>query len=289
MKRSILILSFVMLFANNTQADEMSLPSCGENCTYSMLENGTDSNGNTTYTLIIEPITEGTEATIKRYDRPGYSTTTDYAPWRNANVSKVEVKEGIVSVGGHAFEDMLSIKEVSLPNGLMSIGSEAFHNCRSLEKINLPDTLTSLGEWSLNLTAVSSIEIPSGITAIRAYTFDGTNIETLIIPDNVKSLNLTSFFGSNGGYQGMTLKNLYCPEALKAQCEAAVALKVNTEEPVQVKTYQKFGENEFLIDGRFYRKPNDFYADEHIKKRIYSVGEANAVSGKKNKVMIRYR
>jgi len=137
MKQSMLILSFVMLFVNNAQADEMSLPSCGENCTYSMLANGTDSDCNTTYTLIIEPIIKGTEATVNRYDSLGYSTTTNYAPWRNVNVSKVEVKEGIVSIGSHAFEDMWSIKEVQLSNGLESIGAEAFHNCSNLENINL--------------------------------------------------------------------------------------------------------------------------------------------------------
>ena len=61
MKKGILILG--LLTALNANAEK--LPSCGENCTYSYVENGVDNDNNPTYTLTISPIDSSKPASIR--------------------------------------------------------------------------------------------------------------------------------------------------------------------------------------------------------------------------------
>ena len=43
------------------------------------------------------------------------------------------------------------------------------------------------------------------------------------------------------------------------------------------------------MNGKFYTSLSDWAKDNYIKKRIYTIDEANAVAGEKNRVSIKYR
>ncbi len=282
MRKLFFVLTLILSF--NALADD--LPSCGTNCTYSYVQNGTDQNNEPTYTLIMEPIDQNQEASTQ-----GSAICTDgchnTSLWADTNVTKVEIKEGITSIGSSTFEFMSTITEISLPEGLKNIGSEAL-NGTHLTHIDIPSSVTSIGGWVFNISTLQSINgLPQGLTSIGAYTFANSSLTELVIPDSVTSMSIEAFGGITG-YQGATIQTLYCSEALQSQCEAAVQWKKDLGRTVNVVPYQKYGDK-FYYNGKFYTSPNDIIGDKHIQKRIYTIDEANRVAGQKNRVSIKYR
>lgn len=255
---------------------------CGENCVYSMFENGTDENGNVTYTLVLEPSDTTKTATIGPYSR-----TSDYhtsAPWGRTNVSRVEVKEGITDIGGHAFEDMPSITYVDLPTGLKTIGVEAF-NQAGIKTLTIPDSVTDIGEWAFSSNKfLTTLVLGENLQNIGAKAFaNNQSLKNVVIPESVLNLSSTTFGGVGSYRRSVLLDNIYCSNAQNEQCDAAVA-----DMGIVSKTYEKYG-NGYLFDGKFYAKFSDIGTPNHVKKRIYTTDEASRISGKKNSVSIRYK
>ena len=221
-----------------------------------------------------------------------YSNLASYnpdniAPWYEygQNIQKVVVEEGITSIGNASFEKLPNLQEATLPQGLKTIGNNAFNNCVALSSIKIPDTVTSIGGWAFYHTDLSEVELPPNLSTLSPAVLYRVPLTTLVIPDNISTISETAF--NYWAEASTTLQNLYCPEHLKEQC--AKAVKDFTLTPVSIQTYQKLPNGELLIGGKFYQNPNDIYGDNRIKKRIYTVNEANMLSGKKNKVMIRYK
>ncbi len=287
MKKYILILGLILSF--NASADD--LPSCGPNCTYSYTQNGTDQNGNITYTLTIKPIDDTKNASISSYSRCyGCSgdETGNYAPWRFEKVTSVVIEKGVTDIGTHAFEDMRSLKTLELPEGLKTIGGEAFHST-SIEKVDLPSTLTSIGEYSFSITTLKEInELPEGLKVINSQAFSNTQIKDWVIPASVTSIAQHAFGSTGSDWKHSSIENLYCAEPIADQCEAAVQWKKDLGKTVKVTTYKKDGDKIFYKN-QWYNSANDILSGDYIKKRIYTINEANAVAGKVNSVKIRYR
>ena len=277
MKKYILILGLILCF--HAQAGE--LPSCGENCTY-IIEGDT---------LTIKPIDSTTEAKIKSYTRygsEGNNTNPEYAPWRfNNEIKKVVIESGITSIGYHSFED-IKITEVSLPEGLKTIEDEAFHNT-SIEKVDLPSSLTSISGYAFSIGALKEInKLPEGLKVIDAKAFSNTQIKDWVIPSSVTKLSPLAFGSNESGWNNSLIENLYCAEPIADQCEAAVQWKKDLGKTVKVTTYKKDG-NKIFYKNHWYNNANDILSGDYIKKRIYTIDEANQVAGKVNSVKIRYR
>ena len=217
--------------------------------------------------------------------------TSNPAPWAQSQiigrVNNVVIEEGITSVGAHAFEDMNYIQEVSLPNSLKVIRTEAFANMKNLEKINIPDGLTTLENYALSSYRNNPdfSLLPSSLTSIGYYTLPLTP-EELVIPENVTHISNNAFGGSKGV---SNLKKLYCAENLKAQCEATISSLQDTDKNVELVTYQKTADGNVFYQGRWYVKANDIGTSNYIKKRIYTIDEANQVAGEVNSFKIKYR
>ncbi len=225
-----------------------------------------------------------------RYDGLYGLPTSNPAPWAQSQiigrVNNVVIEEGMTSVGAHAFEDMYAISEVSLPKSLKVIRAEAFANIGNLEKINIPDGLTTLENFALasyrNNPDFSLL--PSSLTLIGSDTLPLTP-EELVIPENVTYISNEAFRGSSV----INLKKLYCAENLKAQCKAAISFLQDTDKNVELVTYQKTADGNVFYQGRWYAKANDIGTPNYIKKRIYTIDEANFVAGEVNSFKIKYR
>jgi len=285
MKKYILILGLILSF--NAQAGE--LPSCGENCTYSYTQNGTDQDGNITYTLTIKPIDSEQTAKVQAYDRYGATTKENpvYAPWRRERVTSVVIEKGVTDIGSHSFED-IKITEVSLPEGLKTIGAEAFHNT-SLVRVDLPSSLTSIGDFAFCIWSLQEVsDIPEEMTRLAHQVFSNTKIKNWVIPEGVKNIAPTAFGSKIKQYSSSSIENLYCNETIADQCDAAVQWKRDLGNEVNVITYKKDGDKIFYKN-KWYNNANDILSGDYIKKRIYTIDEANAVAGKTNRISIRYR
>lgn len=282
MKKWVLMLVFCLFF--NAHADE--LPLCGTNCTYSLVQNGTDKNNEPTYTLIMEPIDQNQEASTL-----GSATCTggchNTSLWANSNVTKVEFKEGITKIGGSTLEFMPTVTEITLPQGLKEVGQEAFYGVR-ITNIDIPNTVTSIGSWAFIISTLQSVNLPQNLTSIGDIAFANSSLTEVVIPESVTTLSNSAFGYNNPSWKSAAIKNLYCSEALKSQCKAAVQWKKDLGQTINVIAYQKYGD-EYYVDGRFYEKPQDIGTKNHIKKRIYTIEEANRVAGEKNRVSIKYR
>ena len=162
----------------------------------------------------------------------------------------------------YSFSSISGIKNVIIEEGITNLGSHTFYGMRNLENIAMPDTLTSIG-WN-------------------AFT-GGTQLTSIIIPNSV------TYMGGSDQYSvfGQTVTSVYCSEAQKNMCRQA--LEWSGLDVAQVlKTYQKYGD-EYYYGGRFYQSENDIGTTNYIKKRIYTIDEANRVSGNKNTFKIKYK
>ena len=294
MKKYILILTAFLVF--NASADE--LPSCGENCTYEKIENGVDQNGNKTYTLKIFAIDSNELASIKDYERRGYENKETYewyvgtqesAPWASdTTITKVELESGIASIGAHAFTDMYSVTEISLPEGLQSIGNVALHGTK-ITNLDLPDSLKSLGGYSLAIANLQQINgIPEGLNFLGKAVFaTATDINSINIPDELFKDDSTIYDNS---LEGTSIVTLYCSALNQDACEAFVTKAKNNRASQNLKAeiYHTDG-NKVFYENHWYNNIGDILNGNHIKKRIYTIDEANRVAGPTNRISIRYR
>jgi len=127
---------------------------CGDNVQWSL-----DSYGN----LVIK----GTGAT------DSYSSSSAQ-PWYEYQVTSIEIKEGITSIGDNFFYGLKSVKSVSFPSTLKEIGYYSFAYCTSLESVNIPEGVISLGVCAFsNCTGLSNVYLPESLISMPCayYTY----------------------------------------------------------------------------------------------------------------------
>lgn len=84
-----------------------------------------------------------------------YNTSTTLY---NANIKRIIVSEGIITIGLRAFA-MTNIEDVELPNTIINIDESAFESCKVLTNINIPSSVTTIGSKAFaycdNLTSIT--------------------------------------------------------------------------------------------------------------------------------------
>ena len=145
----------------------------------------------------------------------GTGPMTDYmnfSPWYQEYsqfITRIEVGEGITTIGDYAFDNLNVLAAVSLPESLESIGKLAFYNCYSLGELSLPKNLKVLDNYSLYHLGVSTLELPEGLTTIGQQALsDCKNLQSLVIPNSVTDLRSASLTGSSD------LRSVVLPEGL---------------------------------------------------------------------------
>ena len=151
---------------------------CGENLTWWYY--------NDDKTLIISG--SGKMSNFGFYSSPWYSYRSE--------ILKVELSDGITSIGEGAFKDCSSLTNIKIPNKVKSIGDYAFFGCSSLKSITIPNGVTSLGVSAFyECSSLKSITIPDGVTIIDECTFWGcSNLKSINIPDGVTSIKHGAFY-----------------------------------------------------------------------------------------------
>ena len=87
------------------------------------------------------------------------------------------------------------IEKVEIRDGVTSIGGAAFHGCSNLKYIEIPNSVTKL-EWGAFEECISleNIEIPNGVMTIGASAFRGcSNLVNLLIPKSVTNIYTQAF------------------------------------------------------------------------------------------------
>ena len=106
---------------------------------------------------VIALTVEGTMGFYGSSNTNEYSSILRYASGADARnrahlnaVQKVEIGEGVTSIGRSAFQNCYSLASITIPEGVTSIDSNAFQFCYSLASITIPEGVTSIGTNAFN-------------------------------------------------------------------------------------------------------------------------------------------
>ena len=78
-----------------------------------------------------------------------------------------------------------SVQRVEIENGIASIGSFAFYNCKNLTSVTIPDSVTSIGTQAFyGCDALSSLTLPGNVTEISGDAFTECGNLVVTAPDN---------------------------------------------------------------------------------------------------------
>ena len=115
-------------------------------------------------------------------------------------LQRVEIGQGVTSIGRSAFACCYSLASITIPDGMTSIGASAFFNCYSLANITIPDGMTSIGASAFfNCYSLANITIPDGMTSIGDQAFNSCySLANITIPGSVTSIGRSAFFSCCG-------------------------------------------------------------------------------------------
>ena len=153
-----------------------------------------------------------------------------------------------------------------------------------MSEINISDDVLTIGYGAFDyVPALSELKLPDNLTTISDAAFMYNEFSNLTIPDSVTYLSPTAFYNSS-------LTNLYCSSAQKQICLEALKEAGYSDERIEnvLKLYQKQN-GQYFYNGKFYKNSSDVGSLSWIKKRIYSIDEANLVTGEKNRISIKYK
>ena len=152
-----------------------------------------------------------------------YSSDTGWYYYRS-EIKKVEIKEGITSIGRRAFGYCSDLENITIPDSVTEIGATAFECCQSLITVTGGSKLKEIGDYAFSdCIQLNSITIPASVSecdsAFEGCTnlktagpingnyniklgfteriplgfFSGSEIEEVIIPDTVKRIEENAF------------------------------------------------------------------------------------------------
>ena len=218
-------------------------------------------------------------------------TGTNKAPW-GINVNQVEI-EGITFIGTHAFRNS-QITQINVPSSVSYLSAGAFQAMPELTSVTFEDGGNIYIDGAVfQLTPkLTSVQLPNDIQYLGYNNFTNSSLQDLVLPDSLFRQDGTIGLSTQAFKNGMTI---YCSEENQERLEnylkTATAYASGEYLPLEgmtLKTYQKRG-NEYYVDGKFYQSPQDIGTPNYIKKRIYTIDEANRVAGTKNRISIKYR
>ncbi len=130
----------------------------------------------------------------------GVGAMADYghrgASWSSYEVEKVEISEGVTSIGASTFEGCTSLTSIVIPASVTGIGDWAFAKCYALTVIDIPHSVTSIGISVFSeCVSLTSITLPNSVTSIGDYAFEACfALRDITLPNSVTSIGTYAFF-----------------------------------------------------------------------------------------------
>ena len=288
--------------------------SCGTNCTYTI-------EGETIYisgpTQKDEDGNYISSGNIQNGLFSNYDNSADPFSTFPQNIKNVEISGNITSIGFRAFWNASSLENVSISKTVTFIDAGAFESAPSLKNVVFEEgsALKTL-EWGAfaNSSKLENIRLPDGVETLKEFVFE--NIKTnLIIPNSVTTIENITFSGVTGNvYCAMPAENTTSVCENKSIPNLHYYVKDETTGIYEVEGKYYANANlltngiactdkqnckdilsaadqrvPFKVGNKFYASLNDLINHNYIKKRIYTIDEANRVAGPINRISIRYR
>jgi len=284
----ITMLTFASVAHASNECDNQN--TCTFNCAKTSKDNCTATLDKTSKTLTISGSGQMADYNNILDDNNNFIATD--APWYDYkdSIKTLKVDKGITTVGARAFKNIQKIANVDLADGLLKIGDGAFNTILALKTITIPDSVTTIGTGTFaDCRNLKDVTLSENLATIEYMAFANTGITDLLLPESVTSISEGIVRGSIDYWQKAQILNLYCNEAISSQCEAALQWRKDKGANVQVIPYQKASNGQVFYNNKWYNSANDILSGEYAKKRIYTVDEANKITGKKNSVAIKYK
>lgn len=142
-----------------------------------------------------------------------YNSSKD-VPWTSHKsiLFKIDIKEGVTSIGKCAFAGCEWLNNITIPNGVTKVGSSAFSGCKSLKDIIVPNSVTEIGSYAFSgCKSLKEIIIPNSVTSIGEYSFNNCyGLTTVKLSDNLTSISNYLFYGC------YSLKNVVIPQTVNS-------------------------------------------------------------------------
>lgn len=157
---------------------------------------------------------------------------TNIGGWAfNANIKEVVFPESVRTIEYQAFKDS-NVEKVTLSEGITEIGQNAFNKAQKLKSVNIPSTVTSIAKNAFSQTAIEELIVPASVTNIdhaafntmtklKKIVFEADNItfadyacrdcqslETVVIKASTVTFtaeNMVFTRGQNGDANGVTI------------------------------------------------------------------------------------
>lgn len=169
-------------------------------------EGGSDGDITWGWTSATNTLTIGGTGDMNSYDEENLPPWYDY---RN-DIDRIEVGEGVESIGWFAFYGLYNAKEIVLPESLTFIGGWAFSGCDSLKTISIPKNVSNIHWDAWDDTSISEFIVDplnqnylAVDGSLYAYNSDndlvlikyanGSNDKTFIVPDTVVEIGEQAF------------------------------------------------------------------------------------------------
>lgn len=96
----------------------------------------------------------------------------DVKAFYKAEITSVNIPEGVLSIERHAFQDCINLKNIVIPNSVKTISTAAFQGCKNIETVKLSSNLQYLAGFSFNgCESLTSIDLPESLKMIGEYAF----------------------------------------------------------------------------------------------------------------------
>lgn len=134
------------------------------------------------------------------HDGPDYDFS---APWNdvkydygNYTVNRVEICEGVTSVGAYSFYYNCNLEYVHIPSTVTEIGDDAFFFSEKLKTIIIEEGIKVLGNCALEHCGIEYMIIPDSVETIGDCCFDNcVRLKSITIGSGVKKVETDAFYG----------------------------------------------------------------------------------------------
>lgn len=110
---------------------------------------------------------------------------------------RLEIREGLVSIGSRAFYDCDSLEIVKMEDSVKAVGSASFYSCDVLRQVELSDNIQTLAtETFAYCKELESVNLPSQLTDIMGSVFYECEklAGNIVIPENVWFISGSAFY-----------------------------------------------------------------------------------------------
>ena len=112
-----------------------------------------------------------------------------------SDASKLNIGDGVISVGSNAFVDMDNLEEITFADSVKTIGEYACLDCKELKKVTLPSYIEEIPRGMFgDCVKLIEVSIPKGVLKIGVGAFGGcSSLEHVNLPDGLTTIDMTAF------------------------------------------------------------------------------------------------